>query len=172
MISAGWVRWSLVGVVAGLMACGGPPAKGPSEAKEKETPRAGATPKPSATATDDGTTKLAAPSKMPSAEPMGKGSKPATPTDETTNVSPGQCDDLERVLGKLIFSDLTAKSDPKMDPARREKSEKDASELAKKTAAQFGDNCRSNMAGKEMKRDMLNCMFKAKDFSTFEGCTR
>lgn len=173
MIGPGATRWAVLGVVIGAMACGQKPdAKAPAgdtgSSKGGEPGEVKASMKAPPT---DEPAKTAAPARMPTAEPMGK-TKTAVASDDMTDISSGQCEDLEKIVGKLIFNDLTAKIAPGLDAAKREKSEKDASEMAKKTGGQFGDSCRANMAGKSIKRDTLNCMFKAKDFATFEGCNR
>lgn len=175
MIGPVATRWAVLGVVIGAMACGQKPeAKEPTAKTEppKDSPASKDLPASQRPApTEESSRKVGGPSRMPTAEPMGK-STTAAASDDMTDISMGQCDDLEKIVGKLVFNDLTAKIAPGLDAAKREKSEKDASEMAKKTGGQFGDSCRSGMAGKSIKRDTLNCMFKAKDFATFEGCNR
>lgn len=92
--------------------------------------------------------------------------------NETTTVAPGQCVDLEKSLTQLIYSDLSSKIPAKMSPEQRSQEEKKTADLAKQTAAQFGESCHNSMVGKDIKRETLDCMFKAKTFAIFEGCTR
>jgi hypothetical protein len=109
---------------------------------------------------------------MPSAQPVGKKPPSATGMNETTDVAPGQCADLEKILTKLVFDDLMAKVPDKLEPAQREQQEKKIADMARQTAAQFGDSCYKNMVGKAIQRQTLDCMFKAKTFQGFEGCSR
>ncbi len=168
----GWRKGlaALFGAMIGVLACGettpapkNPPASSPG----KEAPK----PEPSAAPADDGKSTLAAPTRMPTAEPVGKG-KPATGQDETTDVVSGQCDELEKILAKLVFEDLNGKLPAKMDPAQREQQEKKNADAARQTAGQFGDMCHRTMVGKAIQRTALECMFKARTFAVFEGCTR
>lgn len=168
------MRWRtvhgvLLGGVLGALACGGttPAAKGPEAGASKMTPKTTA----AGASSDDGTTQREAPSRMPTAEPVGK-TRPATGADETTDVVSGQCVELEKILTKLVFEDLGTKLPAKMDPAEREEKEKKNAEAARQAGGQFGEMCEKNMVGRAMQRKSLECLFKARTFAIFEECTR
>lgn len=151
----------------GVLACG-------ESAPAPKAPQAGTTQEAAKTkpvASEDSKSTLAAPTRMPTAKPIGK-TKPATGQDETTEVVPGQCDELEKILAKLVFEDLNGKLPAKMESVQREQQEKKNAEAARQTADQFGEMCHRTMVGKTMQRTALECMFKARTFPVFEGCTR
>lgn len=163
------MRWRiglLIGYLIGGIACG---ATTPS--KTETTPSKKNSESNTATASSsDANDQIERPSVMPSAQPMGK-SKEATGINETSTVTPGQCEDLEQTLTRLIYADLSAKIPAKITPEERSREEKESLDVAKKTAAQFGDSCRRSMVGNEIKRETLECMFKAKTFQIFDACT-
>jgi outer membrane biosynthesis protein TonB len=149
-----------------VAACGGAPPP------EPETPVAKAEPKPepkSAPAPEPTAEKKGPP---PAAPPKVTGAPPPAAEEETQTVSGSQCKSLEAIVGGLVYKEQISKIDAKLADDVKRRAESAAVDAAKQVSESFHDTCMSNFVGKPIRRDILDCMLKAKQFSAFEACRK
>ena len=82
------------------------------------------------------------------------------------------CKTLQGILGGLVHKSELAKIDPKLEISLRQRAENAAVESAKTVSESFHDTCMQSFVGKPIRREILDCMLKAKDFATFDRCNR
>ena len=87
-------------------------------------------------------------------------------------MTPAQCDTLASIVGGLVHKDALAKIDPKLAGNARTSAENGAVDAARKVSDSFRDSCQTNLVGKHIRRDSLDCMLKSRDFTAFQACNK
>lgn len=154
-------------VVVLVAACGGAPTA------EPETPAAKPEPKAEPARTEPAPEPTAEKKGPPAAAPPKvTGAAPPQAEEETRTMSASQCKTLESIVGGLVHKEQLSKIDPKLSPDVKQKAQNAAVDAAKSVSESFHDTCMSDLVGKPIRRDVLDCMLKAKEFSAFEGCRK
>jgi type IV secretory pathway VirB10-like protein len=150
-----------------LAACGGasaPEPETPAAKPETRVELARTEPAPEPTAEKKGP--------PPAAPPKVTGAAPPQAEEETRTMSASQCKTLESIVGGLVHKEQLSKIDPRLAPDVKQKAQNAAVDAAKSVSESFRDTCMSDLVGKPIRRDVLDCMLKAKEFAAFEGCRK
>ena len=81
-----------------------------------------------------------------------------------------QCKTLEAIVGGLVHKEALSKIDPKLSSDVRQKAENGAVDAARSVSESFRDSCLDSLVGKPIRREILDCMLKARDFAAFGAC--